>query len=251
MNLVVNARDAIVGQGTISVETSEQVIDDDAASTHADLRTGRYVCIAVSDTGSGMTPEVKEQIFEPFFTTKATGVGTGLGLSTVYGIVNRYGGFVNVYSEVGLGTTFKVYLQATDELADAREESSANGSAAATGETVLLVEDEVAVRMACRRILERAGFNVLEAIDGAHALTELADTPIDLLLTDVIMPGGVSGRDLAEHMQATRPGLPVLYMSGYTADVIATRGILESGVHVVEKPFSSSDLLGKVRELLT
>ena len=119
------------------------------------------------------------------------------------------------------------------------------------GETVLLVEDEDAVRIACRRILERAGFQVVEATDGPQALVALADRPIDLLLTDVIMPGGVTGRDLAERLQAARPGLPVLYMSGYTADVIATRGILEPGVNVVEKPFSSSDLLGKVRELLT
>jgi len=251
VNLAVNARDAIVGQGSITVETSEQIIDDEAASAHADLRPGRYVCIAVSDTGSGMAPEVAEQIFEPFFTTKATGLGTGLGLSTVYGIVNRYGGFISVYSEIGLGTTFKVYLPATDEVAEIREESGESIATTVTGETVLLVEDEDAVRLACRRILERAGFQVVEATDGPHALVALADRPIDLLLTDVIMPGGVNGRDLAERLQAARPGLPVLYMSGYTADVIATRGILEPGVNVVEKPFSSSDLLGKVRELLT
>jgi len=250
VNLAVNARDAIVGQGTITVATAEQVIDDEAASAHADLRPGRYVCISVSDTGSGMAPEVIEQIFEPFFTTKATGVGTGLGLSTVYGIVNRYGGFISVYSEVGLGTTFKVYLPATDQAAEVREESGQNIATTVTGETVLLVEDEDAVRLACRRILERAGFQVVEASDGPQALVALADRPIDLLLTDVIMPGGVTGRDLAEHLQAARPGLPVLYMSGYTADVIASRGILEPGVNMVEKPFSSSDLLGKVRELL-
>jgi len=254
VNLAVNARDAIVGHGTINVATSEQVIDDEAASTHADLRPGRYVCIAVSDTGSGMAPEVVEHIFEPFFTTKATGVGTGLGLSTVYGIVNRYGGFISIYSEVGLGTTFKVYLPATDDAPVVREEkekSEENPAAVMTGETVLLVEDEEAVRLACRRILERAGFQVVEASDGPEAMVALADKPIDLLLTDVIMPGGVTGRDLAERLQAARPGLPVLYMSGYTADVIATRGILEPGVNVVEKPFSSSDLLLKVREVLT
>jgi signal transduction histidine kinase/CheY-like chemotaxis protein len=251
VNLAVNARDAIVGQGTITVATSEQVIDDEAASTHADLHPGRFVCIAVSDTGSGMAPEVVEQIFEPFFTTKAPGLGTGLGLSTVYGIVNRYGGFVGVYSEVGLGSTFKVYLPATDRAAEVEEDSGQKIATTMTGETVLLVEDEDAVRLACRRILERAGFQVVEASDGPQALVALADRPIDLLLTDVIMPGGVTGRDLAERLQAARPGLPVLYMSGYTADVIATRGILEPGVNVVEKPFSSSDLLGKVRELLT
>ena len=250
VNLAVNARDAIAGQGTIKVETCEQVIDDDASTAHAELRSGRYVRISVTDTGSGMTPEVQNQVFEPFFTTKEPGMGTGLGLSTVYAIANRYGGFVTIYSEVGVGTTVKVYLPATDEQADRDKPDQANADAAATGETILLVEDEDAVRNACRRILERAGFRVVEARDGVQALTELADTPIDLLLTDVIMPGGVSGKDLAARLQDARPGLPVLFMSGYTADVIAKRGILEPGIIVVEKPFTSSDLLGKVREVL-
>jgi len=250
VNLAVNARDAIAGEGAITVETSEQVIDEDAAGAHIDLRSGRYVRIAVTDTGCGMTPEVMNEVFEPFFTTKSSGLGTGLGLSTVYGIANRYGGFVTVYSEVGVGTTFKVYLQATDDEADSGEEPADARPKRATGETVLLVEDEEAVRRACKRILERAGFRVVEASDGSQALAELADTPIDLLLTDVIMPGGMTGRDLAERLQAARPGLPVLFMSGYTADVIATRGILEPGITVVEKPFTTSDLLGKVRALL-
>jgi signal transduction histidine kinase len=250
VNLAVNARDAIVGEGNITVETSEQVIDEDAAFAHADLRPGRYVRIAVTDTGSGMTPEVLSNVFEPFFTTKSPGHGTGLGLSTVYGIANRYGGFVTAYSEVGTGTTFKVYLPATDEHAVTANRQSEDTAQRATGETVLLVEDEDAVRNACRRILERAGFQVVEASDGSQALAELADGPVDLLLTDVIMPGGMTGRALAERLQATRPGLPVLFMSGYTADVIATRGILEPGITVVEKPFTTSELLGKVRALL-
>jgi signal transduction histidine kinase len=250
MNLAVNARDAIVGEGRISVETSEHFIDEDAAAAHADLRPGRYVRIAVTDTGCGMTPEVMSEAFEPFFTTKAPGLGTGLGLSTVYGIANRYGGFVTVYSEVGVGTTFKVYLPATDEQAGVERQKPANAPVQARGETVLLVEDEDAVRNACRRILERAGFQVVEASDGPQALSELANQSIDLLLTDVIMPGGMTGRDLAERLQEARPGLPVLFMSGYTADVVATRGILEPGITVVEKPFTTSDLLGKVRALL-
>jgi signal transduction histidine kinase/CheY-like chemotaxis protein len=250
VNLAVNARDAIAGEGSISIETSEQVIDQDAASAHADLRPGRYVQITVSDTGAGMTPEVMNQIFEPFFTTKDAGAGTGLGLSTVYGIANRYGGFVTVYSELGVGTTFKVYLPATDDQAEEGPEMAEDGRAQPTGETILLVEDEDPVRRACRRILEAAGFEVIEASDGSQALAELADRHIDLLLTDVIMPGGTSGRDLAEHLQASRPGLPVLFMSGYTSDVIARRGILEPGITVVEKPFTTSDLLRKVRELL-
>lgn len=250
VNLAVNARDAIAGEGHITVETTEQLVDEDAAHAHADLRPGRYVRIAVTDSGSGMTPEVLGQIFEPFFTTKGPGSGTGLGLSTVYGIANRYGGFVTVYSEAGMGSTFKVYLPATEEQVDDQEPDVAPRSDRATGETVLLVEDEDAVRKACQRILERAGFQVVVASDGSQALAEVADRPIDLLLTDVIMPGGMSGRDLAERLQAARPGLPVLFMSGYTADVIAARGILEPGITVVEKPFTTSDLLGKVRELL-
>jgi two-component system cell cycle sensor histidine kinase/response regulator CckA len=226
------------------------VIDEDAAQAHIDLRPGRYVRIAVTDTGGGMTPEVASQVFEPFFTTKGPGAGTGLGLSTVYGIANRYGGFVTVYSEVEVGTTFKVYLPVTDEEPEPVAEVAPERSVAATGETVLVVEDEDAVRHACRRILERAGFNVLEAINGSQALAELTDQPLDLLLTDVIMPGGLTGRQLAEKMQQGRPELRVLFMSGYNADAIATRGVLDPGISIVEKPFTSSDLLSKVRELL-
>ena len=206
MNLAVNARDAIAGEGTITVETSEQVIDEDASEAHADLRPGRYVRIAVTDTGGGMTSDVVRQVFEPFFTTKGPGAGTGLGLSTVYGIAARYGGCVTVYSEVDVGTTFKVYLPATDSRPAAPDRRIGRG-APITGETVLLVEDEDAVRNACRRILERAGFHVLEASNASQALADLDDEPIDLLLTDVIMPGGVSGRELAERLQQDRPDL--------------------------------------------
>jgi len=249
VNLAVNARDAITGEGTITVETSELVIDEDASQAHTDMRPGRYVRVAVTDSGCGMAPDVAERIFEPFFTTKAPGAGTGLGLSTVYGIANRYGGFVTVYSEVGVGTSFKVYLPATDESPSVPPTERAVPTRV-TGETVLLVEDEDAVRNACRRILEHAGYRVLEATSGPQAIAELSEEPIHLLLTDVIMPGGLSGRDLAERLQANQPDLRVLFMSGYSADIIATRGILDPGITVVEKPFTSSDLLGKVRELL-
>jgi len=255
VNLVVNARDAISGVGTITVETSEQVIDEQAARSHADLRPGEYVKIAVTDTGCGISDDIADRIFEPFFTTKGPGGGTGLGLSTVYGIINRYGGCITVYSEVGVGTAFKVYLPATDVVAEIEEAPATNGTGTpavrkGSGETVLLVEDEEAVRNACRRILENAGFHVLEASNGSEALDEVEDRPIDLLLTDVVMPGGVSGRDLAERLQEQRPQLRVLFMSGYNADAIATRGVLRAGVNVVEKPFTSGELLGKVRELL-
>jgi two-component system cell cycle sensor histidine kinase/response regulator CckA len=250
VNLAVNARDAISGTGTITVETSERVIDENASKAHADLAPGRYVRINVTDTGCGMSTEVVSRVFEPFFTTKGPGAGTGLGLSTVYAIANRYGGCVTVYSEVGVGTTFKVYLPATDELTGPGGDNQQSRIAPATGETVLLVEDEDAVRAACRRILERAGFNVLEASSGPQAIAEMAEEAIDLLLTDVVMPGGISGRDLANSLQETRPGLKVLFMSGYNADAIATRGILEPGVVVVEKPFTKADLLSKVHEVL-
>jgi len=250
MNLVVNARQAIGTDGTITIETCEQTLDDDAASVHADLKAGRYVRIAVTDTGCGMTPETLSRVFEPYFTTKDPGSGTGLGLSTVYGIVSRYGGHVSAYSEVDVGTTFKVYLPSTDEgLQPAPEEILSDIRTEALG-TVLVVEDEAGVRNACRRILERAGFGVIEASDGAQALAQLDGLRIDLLLTDVVMPGGMSGRDLARQLEELRPGVPVLFMSGYNADAIATRGVLEPGISVVEKPFSSADLLSKVREFL-
>jgi signal transduction histidine kinase len=250
VNLAVNARDSISGAGTITVQTSEHRFDEDDSKAHADLAPGRYVRINVTDTGSGMTPEVASQVFEPFFTTKGPGAGTGLGLSTVYAIANRYGGCVTVYSEVDVGTTFKVYLPATDEVAKADLEAEPPKEAPRTGETVLLVEDEDAVRTACRRILERAGFNVLEASNGPEALAEVNGAPIDLLLTDVVMPGGITGRELANTLQENRPDLKVLFMSGYNADAIATRGILDPGIVVVEKPFTTSDLLNKVRSVL-
>jgi signal transduction histidine kinase/CheY-like chemotaxis protein len=250
MNLVVNARQAIDGDGVITIETSAQVIDEDAANAHADLKPGSYVRIAVTDTGCGMAPGTIERIFEPYFTTKDPGSGTGLGLSTVYAIVSRYGGFVTAYSEVDVGTTFKVFLPATDDEVQRVPAAVSAEVVGETGGTILVVEDEAGVRNACRRILERAGFGVIEASEGAQALAKLDGLRVDLLLTDVVMPGGMSGRDLAIQLEQLRPGVPVLFMSGYNADAIATRGVLEPGISVVEKPFSSADLLSKVRELL-
>jgi CheY-like chemotaxis protein len=196
-----------------------------------------------------MDPEVVSRVFEPFFTTKDPGSGTGLGLATVYAIANRYGGCVTVYSEIGMGTSFKIYLPATNTSVEPQSKTAIVDEVPPTGETVLLVEDEAAVRSACRRILERAGFNVLEASNGVDALTEASDH-VDLLLTDVIMPGGVSGKELADNLQQANPDLKVVFMSGYNADVIATRGILDAGIAVIEKPFTTSDLLSKVREVL-
>jgi signal transduction histidine kinase/CheY-like chemotaxis protein len=251
MNLVVNARQAIDGAGTITIETSEDLIDEDAASMHAELQPGRYVRISVTDTGCGMAPDTANRVFEPYFTTKDPGSGTGLGLSTVYAIVSRYGGYVTVYSEVGVGTSFKVYLPSTqEELQGPAEEESPSKEIGDRRGTILVVEDESGVRNACTRILGRAGYGVIEASDGALALSKLDGQQIDLLLTDVVMPGGMSGRDLARQIEQLRPGVPVLFMSGYNADAIATRGVLEVGISVVEKPFTAAALLSKVRELL-
>jgi len=253
MNLVVNARQAIDGDGTITIETSQQILDENAASAHPSLEPGSYVRISVTDTGCGMTPETASRVFEPYFTTKDPSSGTGLGLSTVYGIVRRYRGYVTVYSELNVGTTFKIYLPATDAEAGtsaAPEELQPEALADMRG-TIMVVEDEDAVRNACRRILERAGFGVIEANNGTEALARLDGLRIDLLLTDVVMPGGMSGRDLVREIEQVRPGLPVLYMSGYNADAIATRGVLDPGISIVEKPFSSAELLSKVREFLS
>ncbi|HUC36904.1 MAG TPA: ATP-binding protein [Acidimicrobiales bacterium] len=251
MNLVVNARQAIEAGGTITVETSAELIDEDAASVHAELQPGSYVRINVTDTGCGMSPETVSRVFEPYFTTKDPGSGTGLGLSTVYAIVSRYGGYVTVYSEIDVGTTFKIYLPSTDEELQAPTEQAPSEAPGEARGMILVVEDEAGVRSACRRILERAGFGVIEANDGVDALAKLNGLRIDLLLTDVVMPGGMTGRDLAAQVDHLRPGVPVLFMSGYNADAIATRGVLEPGITVVEKPFTSADLLSKVRELLS
>ena len=250
VNLVVNARQAIENDGTITIETSDERIDEDAASLHAELEPGHYVRINVTDTGCGMSPETASRVFEPYFTTKDPGSGTGLGLATVYGIVNRYGGYVTVYSEVDVGTTFKVYLPSTDEEVEMPIEEAPSGAPNTARGTILVVEDETGVRNACRRILERSGFDVIEASDGAQALARLDGVRIDLLLTDVVMPGGMTGRDLALQLEQVRPGVPVLFMSGYNADAIATRGVLDPGISVVEKPFTSADLISKVLELL-
>ena len=250
-NLVVNARDAIAGVGKITIETSQTEFDEAYCETHAGFIPGSYVLLAVSDNGCGMDQEVLAQLFDPFFTTKPQGQGTGLGLATVYGIVKQNHGFINVYSEPGQGTSFKIYLprHATDPVSTRRIPAPA---AAPTGsEIVLLVEDEEALLKLSARLLERLGYTVLAAGGPTQAL-ELAAAhggPIDLLLTDVIMPE-MSGRDLWQRLSALRPGLKCLFMSGYTANVIAHHGVLDDGVHFLQKPFSREALATKVREAL-
>lgn len=251
MNLAVNARDAMPKGGTLTIETANVTLDEDYAAAHPSVQPGPYVMLAVTDTGTGMPPEVRGRVFEPFFTTKGIGRGTGMGLATVYGIVKQSDGHASVESEVGEGATFRVYLPRRADtgrpvFTRAEAVQPARGS-----ETVLLVEDEEIVRRLARRALESLGYVVLEAADGAQAvaLSENSGTKIDILLTDVVMPK-MSGRELVERLAVARPGLKILYMSGYTDDAIVHRGMLDEGTNFLQKPFSIQALAGKVREVL-
>jgi PAS domain S-box-containing protein len=251
MNLVVNARDAMPKGGRLSLETTNVELDDGYTRPYASLTPGHYVMLAISDTGCGMDAETQSHIFEPFFTTKGQGKGTGLGLSTAYGIVKQSGGIINVYSEVGRGTTFRVYLQRVDEPMPEGPKPEEKTAPAVGTETILLVEDEPAVRSLAHMALQSKGYSVLVAGEYIEAMTlarqHVGD--IHLLLTDVIMPG-LNGRELAHLLSALRPTMKVLFISGYTADAIAQHGILDEGVAFLPKPFTPRELLRKVRETL-
>ena len=250
MNLAVNARDAMPGGGRLTIATANMDMDDAYVQDHPPARAGRYVMLAVSDTGTGMDAGTQAHIFEPFFTTKPFGKGTGLGLATVYGIVKQSGGFIWVYSEPGHGTTFKIYFPWAGGSAERSAAALAAKPQQGT-ETVLVVEDAASVRSVMRQVLERYGYAVLEAPDGATALQLAAKhhSPIHLLLTDVVMPG-VSGRQLADRLLRLRPGIKVLYASGYTDDAIIHHGLLEPGIAYLQKPFTRDALALKVRAVL-
>ena len=251
VNLAVNARDAMPGGGRLTIETSNIELDAAYATEHRTVAPGPYVLIAVSDTGTGMSADTQSHIFEPFFTTKEVGKGTGLGLATVYGIVKQSGGSIWVYSELGHGTTIKVYFPRVDEPAEPLAAPGLVDPASLRGtETILLVEDEPSVRGVARQVLARQGYTVLEAPDGQTALMMIAaGARVDLVLTDVVMPG-MSGRALADQLARRSPGIRVLYMSGYTDDAIVRHGMLEPGLAYLQKPFRPDALAQKVREVL-
>ena len=251
MNLVVNSRDAMPRGGTLTIETANVVLDDSYTSHQKDVRPGEYVLLAVSDTGEGMDAATLARVFEPFFTTKKEGKGTGLGLSTVYGIVKQSGGHVDAYSELGLGSTFKVYLPRAEASAEAPAPGAPDLAPEKGGATVLVAEDSDGVRRLIQMVLSRHGFEVLEARNGEEALAiaERHAGAIDLLVTDVVMPV-LGGWETAERLSARRPGLKVLFMSGYTEDAILTKGIISGELDFLEKPFTPFALEQKVQEIL-
>ncbi|MFC3990921.1 ATP-binding protein [Actinoplanes siamensis] len=246
LNLAINARDAMPEGGSLVLEANSAELDGDELNMQPPLPAGRYARLEISDTGEGMPPEVAERIFEPFFTTKPRGKGTGLGLATVYGIVTEAGGSVNLYSEPGVGTTFRIYLPLVDAPEDVtRGERPGAGPPRGDGRTVLVVEDEAALQRIITRILTENGYQVVAATDGRQALARYHQHGCDVLLTDVIMPE-MSGPRLAELLTERQPGLPVIYMSGYSNGLLGSTHVLDGDIAFVEKPFTAADLLHKV-----
>jgi two-component system, cell cycle sensor histidine kinase and response regulator CckA len=251
VNLAVNARDAMPDGGKIMIETANITFDGSYCATHPQVRPGNFVMLCVSDTGQGMSEEVKEHIFEPFFTTKDRGHGSGLGLATTFGVVKQAGGMIEVCSEAGHGTTFRIYLPLTEEKAErlVRERRSIAGLKG--NETILLVEDEKGVRQVGMRMLDELGYHVLEARNGEEALmlAEKHIGQIDLLLTDIVMPG-INGRELSERLTERHPEMKTLFSSGYTEDVIVHHGVAGSALNFIGKPYSMQSLAGKIRNVL-
>jgi CheY-like chemotaxis protein len=252
VNLAVNARDAMPDGGKLTIETGNCELDERYAATHEEVTAGQYVMLSVTDTGTGMPQEVIERAFEPFYTTKTVGRGTGLGLSQVFNFIKQSNGHVKIYSEIGHGTTIKLYLPryAGEEL---KLDTVANESDVPLGradEVILVVEDEARVRHMSVDALRELGYSVVQASDGDHALKQLALLPrVDLLFTDIMMPS-MTGRQLADQATTERPDLKVLYTTGYTRNAIVHNGIVDYGVSFLAKPFSIEALARKVRELL-
>jgi CheY-like chemotaxis protein len=251
MNLAVNARDAMPQGGTLTFETDNVTLDEEYALHHISTIPGEYVMMAVSDTGTGMNDKTIKHLFEPFFTTKEVGKGTGLGLATVYGIVKQSGGYIWVYSEEGVGTTFKVYFPRVVEESVAEEAKNTFEELPRGTETILLVEDEEMVRSLARQILEECGYTVLEANNGVEAMSmcENHDCQVDLLMTDVVMPQ-MGGRELAERFAEIYPQIRILFTSGYTDDAVVRNGVIEAGTNFIQKPFTLDALARKIREVL-
>ena len=251
MNLAVNAKDAMPSGGTLTIETASRELDEEYAAKHSGVIPGRYVQLTVTDTGEGMSPGVQEHIFEPFFTTKRSGEGTGLGLATVHGIVKQHKGSISVNSMPGKGTTFKIYLPSVSSKVIEKSLPQKKKPLARGTETILAVDDDPGIRRLVAAALQPLGYTVIEAISGADGLqiAEAHAGAIDLLLTDVIMPG-MSGRQLAETLAAIRPEMKVVYMSGYTDDVIAHKGILLPGIHFISKPLLPIKMARRLRNIL-
>jgi CheY-like chemotaxis protein len=251
MNLAVNARDAMPHGGKLTLETANVFLDEAYGRSHLEVKPGPYVMLAVSDNGEGMETATQAHIFEPFFTTKTMGQGTGLGLATVYGIVRQSGGHIWVYSEPGQGTTFKIYLPRVEEALSAAESKTGAIVELKGKETILVVEDDSTLRDVISQGLKKFGYGVLTAANGGEALliSEKRKEPIHLLLTDVVLPQ-MGGRELAERLTSSIPGLKVLYMSGYTENAIVNNGILKEDVGFLQKPFKVNVMVQKIREVL-
>jgi two-component system, cell cycle sensor histidine kinase and response regulator CckA len=252
LNLAVNARDAMPNGGKLVVTTEVVKVSSADSRRHPEARAGDFVCLSVQDNGCGMSPEVLARIFEPFFTTKGTGKGTGLGLATVHGVVKQHDGWLEVASQPGRGSTFSVFLPLTPEMVTAEYGTQAAAELHGGNETVLLVEDESSVRSLAALLLRRFGYHVLEAESGEKCLELLASTPekIDLLVTDVVMPGKINGRELAEKAAALKPGLKAIFISGYDSDATSQQPGSRQGIDFLQKPFDPNELLRLVRSRL-
>jgi signal transduction histidine kinase len=252
VNLVVNARDAMVGGGELTLSASTVEIDEAHRQRHPEARPGQFACLSVTDTGCGIPPEHLLRIFEPFFTTKAVGKGTGLGLATVYGIVKQHEGWIEVMSEVGKGTTFKVFLPKSSKPAGASTDTTFHSAPRWGNEKILLVEDEAALRGLASKLLQKQGYEIVEAGSGVEALEvwEQHEGAFDLLLTDMVMPGGVTGRELAEKLLADKPDLKVIFTSGYSTDMVGKNFVLQEEVNFLPKPYPPKALIQIVRVCL-